>query len=214
MDPFTAAVGLGIGGDLLGAGISGAFNAREASKNRAWQEKMSNTAYQRAAVDLDKAGLNRVLALGSPASTPSGATSSISAPPLGKTGIAAASAKQAIDQSKAQEKLLESQKQLADEQKRLTAANADEAEFWKAAYDKFQPDMEMLLEKLRPGISRALDAGNSIQTIMDRLDQLENWRDGAWGKVKDYFNTKDTTGNRLKNYVEETWDSIKNRWSK
>jgi len=35
---------------------------------------MSSTAYQRAAVDLDKAGLNRILALGSPASSPGGST--------------------------------------------------------------------------------------------------------------------------------------------
>ena len=33
---------------------------------------MSNTAYTRAAADLENAGLNRILALGSPASTPGG----------------------------------------------------------------------------------------------------------------------------------------------
>ena len=34
---------------------------------------MSSTAYQRAAVDLKRAGLNRILAIGSPSSTPGGA---------------------------------------------------------------------------------------------------------------------------------------------
>lgn len=55
-----------------------AFNAGEAEKNRNFQQQMSSTAYQRAAADLQAAGLNRILAVGSPSSSPSGSAASIS----------------------------------------------------------------------------------------------------------------------------------------
>jgi len=67
------------GGDIIGGLIgskgqasANAANLQIARENREWQAKMSNTAYQRAAKDLEAAGLNRILALGSPATTPGG----------------------------------------------------------------------------------------------------------------------------------------------
>ena len=52
------------------------FSAVQSQLNRDWQEYMSNSAFQRATTDLEKAGLNRILAVGSSASTPGGANAS------------------------------------------------------------------------------------------------------------------------------------------
>lgn len=64
------------------AQISRQWSAQEAQKTRDWQEKMANTAYQRATEDMRSAGLNPYLLYansGSGAATPAGATGSSSA---------------------------------------------------------------------------------------------------------------------------------------
>lgn len=88
-------------GGIIGAGLSGGLglfgqrsanraNRDEAQANRDWQERMSNTAYQRAVADMRAAGINPMLAfMKGGASTPSG---SQSAPMQNELGTAANSA--------------------------------------------------------------------------------------------------------------------------
>lgn len=119
-------IAAGLAGDVIGGlfGRSGqssanAANLRIARENREWQERMSNTAYQRATKDLEAAGLNRILAMGGPSSTPAGNTATMQneMAPLQEgiskgvgTALQARLMKQQIANMKAQERLTDAQR--------------------------------------------------------------------------------------------------------
>jgi len=72
------------------ANVDRDFQSKEAQKNRDYQERLSNTAYQRSMEDMTKAGLNPAMMYSKigGASTPSGSTASgsRSTPPASSTG--------------------------------------------------------------------------------------------------------------------------------
>ena len=82
--PVVAATALKVGGSILG-GLFGARGQRKANEQNialareqmAFQERMSNSAYQRAMKDMKLAGLNPILSAKQPASTPGGASTRV-----------------------------------------------------------------------------------------------------------------------------------------
>ena len=72
----AAAAASGIGG-YFGQRSANKTNIRLAREQMAFQERMSNSAYQRAMADMRKAGLNPILAAKQPASTPGGQTARV-----------------------------------------------------------------------------------------------------------------------------------------
>ncbi len=147
--PAIIAAGISAGGSLLGGAMqdkgtraANKQNLKIAREQMAFQERMSSTAFQRSAKDLTAAGLNRILALGSPASSPSGAMATMQSETAGKgealkTGTASALqakiAQSQFDQIKAQTGQItqqtanELQKTLLTEQQKIAAQRANSA---------------------------------------------------------------------------------------
>lgn len=106
--PAIAAAAIMGGASLAGGLMGNAGNAKQAQKNRDFQEHMSNTAYQRGMADMKAAGLNPILAAyKGGASTPGGAQAQVTdvLSPAVQAGLNTVSTAQQVATGKAQESL-------------------------------------------------------------------------------------------------------------
>lgn len=183
--PAIIAAGGAIAGGLIsqsGQSATNLANERIAKDNRAFQERMSSTAYQRAAIDLDKAGLNRILALGSPASSPGGSTAQMQNPKaqLGKSVSNAVTTALGAEQQAATIKNTE-----MDTTKKLSEANLIESQDAKVIQEILNLSTSRDLAKINVEI-RNLEIP-SVQAEADLWNWLNNAGSSeimkAWPKV-------------------------------
>jgi hypothetical protein len=162
--PLTGGA-LGLGGDIYSAKQS----AKAARENREWQERMSNTAYQRAAADLEAAGLNRILALGSPASTPGGATAQVPSFQGAITGLA----------SGQQASLQNMQKNLVGAQVQQTTSNAKMLEQQTRNLEQVHQELQNKIKLQQDEINRS----NLYNKWMNRADDISEVSDAGWRAI-------------------------------
>lgn len=177
-------------GSLGAAGISGAFGAREASKNRKFQMYMADTQYRRAVKDMRAAGLNPILAAGGSAGVPSGATApgiSVENPvsAFQSYRVQKEAIKNAREQNKnlqatrdnleAQNVFTKAQTAKALQEARLTGANADQAEVLKGLYKAAVPFIHDLQDWANSARSASEKSGSGIlKGIWDSLINSAN----------------------------------------
>ena len=123
MIPLIAA-GVGAAGGLLGGLMQNASNEKISAKQMAFQERMSNTSFQRGMADMKKAGLNPILAYQKGgADSPSGA--GIPAQNVGSAAVEGAS--RAVSSAK-EASMMRSQIENLEQDTELKAASVKSAE--------------------------------------------------------------------------------------
>lgn len=166
------------------------YNSQQAAINRAWQEYMSNTQYQRAVQDMKKAGINPILAAGnglSSASIGSGATASMSAPET------------FMGQS------------MAEQNSASHSENSSKSENSSSSWEHSESGLATGLKLMGEAVTSALSGLNSSITINNTLDSLKDLGLNVSNEVEDIADTAVKQG---KGTAEKVVGTVKNAGNK
>jgi len=138
MLPFLAPLLASLGG----AAVTGIWSAREAQKNREFQERMSSTAHQREVADLKAAGINPMFKVGG-ASTPQGAVAGV--PDMGDAVTRGISSALVAKMQQQQMELVTAQTDRERASARLLQTQAADIEqtSWAGRYDQIRTNADL-----------------------------------------------------------------------
>lgn len=204
---LAAAAGLG----TLGAIGTAKLSQDQANRQMDFQERLSGTAYQRAAADLEAAGLNRILALGSPASTPSGAMGTV--PDISSSMANALTSSSQVMTEKQQRKLMASQGVQAEANAKQAAASEALLKEQKRS-EKARADVQSTISQRMLDGDQAIEdmfrwggekAGATAKYIEEQMEGMTERIDSMLETIKDVY--KNTNPNPLINENLRQWIS-------